>query len=138
MSSPVDEKLETRQLDSENSFREHHMSTLSGKVLKNNYLKNPDPTGNYVTLQIRNMYNKPPNGIDMNMPHKKDHEHAFVRRNAHDNHRAIQIEDRQIQLPSNSDITRQLNDNFEITSNGMMKMKKQKPKFMKNRNIDVK
>jgi acetyltransferase-like isoleucine patch superfamily enzyme len=130
MSSPADEGLETRQLDSENPFREHHMSTLSGKVLKNNYLKNPDPTGNYVTLQIRNMYNKPSNDTDiMNMPTKKDHEHAFVRRNAHVNHHRVQIEDRQIQLPSNSDITRQLNDNFEITSNGMMKMKKQKPKI---------
>jgi hypothetical protein len=114
------------------------MSTLSGNVLKNNYLKNPDPTGNYVTLQIRNMYNKPSNGKDTNMPNKKDHENAFVRRNAHDNHRAIQIKDRQIQPPSNSDITRQLNDNFEITSNGMMKMKNQKRKILKNRNVDAK
>jgi hypothetical protein len=84
------------------------------------------------------MYNKPSNGINMNMPNENHHEHAFVRRNAHDNHRAIQIEDRQIQLPSNGDIARQLNDNFEITSNGMMKMKKQRSKFMKNRNVDAK
>lgn len=134
MSSPRDEDLEIKQLDNINSYGESHHNTINGKVLKNNFLMSTNPTGSYKTLEIKNMADKPPNGKMMTMPRKDDSDNVFIRRNANIDHNKILIEDHKIQLPSHNEVKRPINDNFEINSNGMMKMKKnQEPIYMKNR-----
>jgi hypothetical protein len=135
MSSPRDEGLEIKQLDSFNSYDESHHNTVNGKVLKNNYLMSTNPTGTYKTLEIKTMADKPPNGkMMMTMPKKDDADNIFVRRNHHVDHNRILIEDQKIHLPDHNEVKRPINENFEINSNGMMKMKKnQEQIFMKNR-----
>lgn len=135
---PNEEGLEIKQLESVNELEDN--SELSGHVMKNNFLMKTHPIGSFKTLEVENVWKDNNQILNKNLDKSKTfplkesklEEIKNINSKIEDWRKRINIENQQLKLTKFEE-TQLINNNFEITSNGMVKMKQKEPKYFKIR-----
>ncbi|CAI2359884.1 unnamed protein product [Moneuplotes crassus] len=138
---PNDEILEIKELELGSPSNDPNNLISNSEVMKNNYLMNTKPAGTIKTLEIKQIHTQKPDffrtdpsmSMAMKNEESKDQNSKGFRSSA-DQVRASSKENKYFKSSTKKFSNNpQLNENFEVTSEGMMRIKSQPPKFMKAR-----